>query len=147
MTGTVTTTPARAGLRTRHRRPRHSAVPLPVPAAIRSGTAAVTALWWTDTTSVAGPAGRPAGAGRITALPAGYACAVVLRLRVTAVRPGAPGVVPARLIGEHPQGLGGEPGRSPGAARPSVGRATGGLPSPRRPAGPPATAHPRIRPP
>ncbi|MFI0732117.1 ferric reductase-like transmembrane domain-containing protein [Streptomyces sp. NPDC021225] len=48
--------------------------------AIWAGAAAVLALWWSDTTSVVGTAGWLTGAGRITGLLAGYACAVLLLL-------------------------------------------------------------------
>ncbi|MBO8191227.1 ferredoxin reductase family protein [Streptomyces oryzae] len=37
-------------------------------------------MWWADTASVVGPAGWLTGAGRITGLLAGYACAVLLAL-------------------------------------------------------------------
>ncbi|KQX46270.1 MULTISPECIES: ferric reductase-like transmembrane domain-containing protein [unclassified Streptomyces] len=49
-------------------------------AAIWVGAAAVLALWWVDTASVVGPAGWFTGAGRITGLLAGYACAVLVVL-------------------------------------------------------------------
>ncbi|MFC8826615.1 ferric reductase-like transmembrane domain-containing protein [Streptomyces sp. NPDC057137] len=74
----MTTTYASRGLR--HRRPRRSAVPLLAPLVIWVGAAGVLALWWSDTTSVIGPAGWLTGAGRITGLLAGYACAVLLAL-------------------------------------------------------------------
>lgn len=64
----------------RHRRPRRSPVPLLAQLAIWCGAAGVLALWWSDTTSVVGPAGWLTGAGRITGLLAGYACAVLLAL-------------------------------------------------------------------
>ncbi|MEU1801650.1 ferric reductase-like transmembrane domain-containing protein [Streptomyces sp. NPDC019937] len=58
--------------------------PSPVPALahllIWGGAAAVLALWWSDTTSVVGAAGWVTGAGRITGLLAGYACAMLLML-------------------------------------------------------------------
>ncbi|MFI7139959.1 ferric reductase-like transmembrane domain-containing protein [Streptomyces massasporeus] len=44
------------------------------------GAAAVVALWWTDTSSVVGVADWLTGAGRITGLLAGYACAVLVGL-------------------------------------------------------------------
>ncbi|GAA3357338.1 ferredoxin reductase family protein [Streptomyces antimycoticus] len=44
------------------------------------GAAAVLALWWHDTPSVVGAAGWLTGAGRITGLLAGYACAILLLL-------------------------------------------------------------------
>ncbi|MGW1109034.1 ferredoxin reductase family protein [Streptomyces sp. NPDC002540] len=78
MTTTFTTTYASRG--TRHRRPRRSAVRFLAPSAIWAGAAGVLALWWIDTTSVVGPAGWLTGAGRITGLLAGYACAVLLAL-------------------------------------------------------------------
>ncbi|MFI9781537.1 ferric reductase-like transmembrane domain-containing protein [Streptomyces sp. NPDC051956] len=80
MTTTSTATYASRGLR--HRRPRRwrSVVPLLVQWVIWAGAAAVLALWWRDTTSVIGPAGWLTGAGRITGLLAGYACAVLLAL-------------------------------------------------------------------
>ncbi|MFD5115020.1 ferric reductase-like transmembrane domain-containing protein [Streptomyces sp. NPDC058391] len=55
-------------------------LPFAVHALIWSGAAAVLGLWWSDTTSVVGPAGWLTGAGRITGLLAGYACAVLLAL-------------------------------------------------------------------
>ncbi|MFF3396029.1 ferric reductase-like transmembrane domain-containing protein [Streptomyces sp. NPDC002669] len=64
----------------RHRRPRRSRVPLLVSLAIWAGAAGVLGLWWSDTTSVVGPAAWLTGAGRITGLLAGYACAVLLAL-------------------------------------------------------------------
>ncbi|MER7468712.1 ferric reductase-like transmembrane domain-containing protein [Streptomyces sp. NPDC097981] len=45
-----------------------------------AGAAAVLTLWWADTTSVVGLAGWLTGAGRITGLLAGYACAVIVVL-------------------------------------------------------------------
>ncbi|AGP61024.1 ferric reductase [Streptomyces rapamycinicus NRRL 5491] len=44
------------------------------------GAATVLALWWNDTPSVVGAAGWLTGAGRITGLLAGYACAILLLL-------------------------------------------------------------------
>ncbi|KAK1183008.1 ferric reductase-like transmembrane domain-containing protein [Streptomyces sp. NBS 14/10] len=55
-------------------------VPVLTQLAIWAGAAAVLALWWRDTTSVVGAAGWLTGAGRITGLLAGYACAVLLLL-------------------------------------------------------------------
>ncbi|WP_078889201.1 ferric reductase-like transmembrane domain-containing protein [Streptomyces sp. NRRL S-1813] len=75
---TTTTTYASRGMR--HRRPRRSLVPFLVPLVIWGGVAGVLALWWSDTTSVVGPAGWLTGGGRITGLLAGYACAVLLAL-------------------------------------------------------------------
>ncbi|WP_055558285.1 ferric reductase-like transmembrane domain-containing protein [Streptomyces sp. NBRC 110028] len=77
------TTPPRAPAMAR---PSRSAPrpPSPVPALahllIWGGAAAVLALWWSDTTSVVGAAGWVTGAGRITGLLAGYACAMLLML-------------------------------------------------------------------
>ncbi|MFG2302587.1 ferric reductase-like transmembrane domain-containing protein [Actinacidiphila glaucinigra] len=77
----TTSTPAvPTGRGLHHRRPRRSTVPVLAPLAIWAGAAGVLALWWTDTTSVVGPAGWLTGAGRITGLLAGYACAVLLVL-------------------------------------------------------------------
>ncbi|MEV6109853.1 ferredoxin reductase family protein [Streptomyces sp. NPDC051940] len=45
-----------------------------------AGAAGVLALWWYDTADVTGAAGWLTGAGRITGLLAGYACAVLLLL-------------------------------------------------------------------
>ncbi|MFJ9731703.1 ferric reductase-like transmembrane domain-containing protein [Streptomyces sp. NPDC101171] len=69
---------------------RRAAPPLPgtarrspagwVLAALWAGAAAVVALWWTDTGSVVGTAGRLTGAGRIAGLLCGYACAVLVGL-------------------------------------------------------------------
>ncbi|ATL32251.1 ferric reductase-like transmembrane domain-containing protein [Streptomyces formicae] len=63
-----------------HRRPRRSPVPLLAQLAIWGGAAGVLALWWSDTTAVVGPEDWLTGAGRITGLMAGYACAVLLAL-------------------------------------------------------------------
>jgi ferredoxin-NADP reductase len=54
------------------------------------GVAGILALWWHDTATVVGPAGWLTGAGRITGLLAGYACAVLLGLmsRVPALERG-----------------------------------------------------------
>ncbi|MEU5714666.1 ferric reductase-like transmembrane domain-containing protein [Streptomyces sp. NPDC020403] len=79
MTSTYTTT-ADAGRSVRHRRPRRNLVPLVAQLLIWGGAAGVLALWWSDTASVVGPAGWLTGAGRITGLLAGYACAVLLAL-------------------------------------------------------------------
>ncbi|GHB73087.1 ferric reductase [Streptomyces xanthochromogenes] len=79
MTATFTPTTA-AGRGLRHRRPRRSAVPYLVPLVIWAGAVGVLALWWSDTSSVVGPSGWLTGAGRITGLLAGYACAVLLAL-------------------------------------------------------------------
>lgn len=77
---TTAFTGTRASRRTRHRRPYAGAVPFLAPPAIWAGAAGVLALWWNDTSSVVGPAGWLTGAGRITGLLAGYACAVLLAL-------------------------------------------------------------------
>ncbi|MFF2384511.1 ferric reductase-like transmembrane domain-containing protein [Streptomyces sp. NPDC058108] len=79
---TTSTSPLYAGqgAHRRRRRPYRSAVPFLTQLAIWAGAAAVLALWWSDTTSVVGPAGWLTGAGRITGLLAGYACAVLLAL-------------------------------------------------------------------
>ncbi|WP_329165777.1 ferredoxin reductase family protein [Streptomyces sp. NBC_01717] len=75
---TSTTTYASRGMR--HRRPRRSIVPILALLVIWASAAGVLALWWSDTTSVVGPAGWLTGAGRITGLLAGYGCAVLLAL-------------------------------------------------------------------
>ncbi|MGD3109621.1 ferredoxin reductase family protein [Streptomyces sp. YGL11-2] len=54
--------------------------PLLAQGAVWAGAAGVLALWWTGTASVVGPAGWLTGAGRITGLLAGYACAVLVAL-------------------------------------------------------------------
>ncbi|BAU87455.1 oxidoreductase [Streptomyces laurentii] len=68
----------------RHRTGRRSdpapAVTVVFQALIWAGVAAVLALWWADTPSVVGPVGWFTGAGRITGLLAGYACAVLVIL-------------------------------------------------------------------
>src|SRR4051812_15934723 len=74
----MTTTYTSRGMR--HRRTRRSVVPFLAPLVIWAGAAGVLALWWSETTSVVGPAGWLIGAGRITGLLAGYACAVLLAL-------------------------------------------------------------------
>ncbi|KIZ16098.1 ferredoxin reductase family protein [Streptomyces natalensis] len=76
-----TLSPARRGAarRTAPRRPPHPA-PLLALGAVWAGAAGVLALWWTGTTSVVGPADWLTGAGRITGLLAGYACAVLVAL-------------------------------------------------------------------
>ncbi|MEV6566930.1 ferredoxin reductase family protein [Streptomyces kronopolitis] len=56
------------------------APPLLAQGVIWAGAAGVLALWWTGTGSVVGPAGWLTGAGRITGLLAGYACAVLVAL-------------------------------------------------------------------
>jgi predicted ferric reductase len=55
-------------------------VPLAAQLLIWSGAAAVLALWWHDTTVVAGTADWLSGAAHITGLLAGYGCAVLLAL-------------------------------------------------------------------
>ncbi|MEU8520795.1 ferredoxin reductase family protein [Streptomyces sp. NPDC048577] len=64
----------------RRRPPRRALVPVLAPLAIWAGAAGVLALWWSDTSSVVGPADWLTGAGRMTGLLAGYACAVLLAL-------------------------------------------------------------------
>ncbi|MER5730670.1 ferredoxin reductase family protein [Streptomyces sp. NPDC002138] len=75
---------ARPGHRTSRRRPRRFSTPARVQACaaatIWAGAAGVLGLWWNDTSAVVGPAGWLTGAGRITGLLAGYACAVLLVL-------------------------------------------------------------------
>jgi ferredoxin-NADP reductase len=79
MASTIMSTPhTRRNIR--HRLPRRSAVPVLAPLLIWAGAAGVLALWWKDTSSVVGPAAWLTGAGRITGLLAGYACAVLLLL-------------------------------------------------------------------
>ncbi|MCH0565595.1 MULTISPECIES: ferric reductase-like transmembrane domain-containing protein [unclassified Streptomyces] len=53
---------------------------VPLLALLWAGAAAVIALWWADTGSVVGAAGWLTGAGRITGLLCGYACAVLVGL-------------------------------------------------------------------
>jgi hypothetical protein len=76
----TTTSTTFAGRGMHHRRPRRSPVLFLAPLGIWAGAAGVLALWWSDTTSVVGPADWLTGAGRITGLLAGYACAVLLAL-------------------------------------------------------------------
>lgn len=68
----------------RQRRPsaarRFRVGPRPALVAIWGGATGVLGLWWADTPAVVGPAGWLTGAGRITGLLAGYACAVLLLL-------------------------------------------------------------------
>lgn len=52
----------------------------PLLAVLWGGAAAVIALWWHDTGSVVGTAGWLTGAGRVTGLLSGYACAVLVGL-------------------------------------------------------------------
>lgn len=54
--------------------------PLLTQCVIWAGAAGVLALWWTGTSSVVGPGDWLTGAGRITGLLAGYACAVLVAL-------------------------------------------------------------------
>ncbi|MFE2476076.1 ferric reductase-like transmembrane domain-containing protein [Streptomyces sp. NPDC059389] len=77
---TTAFTGTRASRGSRHRRPYRNAVPFLAQLAIWAGGGGVLVLWWIDTTSVVGPAGWLTGAGRITGLLAGYACAVLLAL-------------------------------------------------------------------
>ncbi|MCN9240848.1 ferric reductase-like transmembrane domain-containing protein [Streptomyces sp. RY43-2] len=51
-----------------------------LPVLLWAGAAAVVALWWRDTDSVVGAAGWLTGAGRLTGLLCGYACAVLVGL-------------------------------------------------------------------
>lgn len=77
----TTVTPTRSvsgGLH--HRRTHRSPVPVLAQLLIWAGAAGVLALWWSNTTSVVGPASWLTNAGRITGLLAGYACAVLLTL-------------------------------------------------------------------
>lgn len=60
-------------------RPRN-VVPTLAQVLIYAGAAGVLGLWWIDTASVVGTADWITGAGRITGLLAGYACAVLLAL-------------------------------------------------------------------
>ncbi|MFF7340804.1 ferric reductase-like transmembrane domain-containing protein [Streptomyces sp. NPDC008163] len=78
MSTTQTAAPARRAVR--HRLPGRPAVPFLVQSGIWSGAAGVLSLWWADTSSVTDPAAWITGAGRITGLLAGYACAVLLLL-------------------------------------------------------------------
>ncbi|MGI5255957.1 ferredoxin reductase family protein [Streptomyces angustmyceticus] len=57
-----------------------SSSPLLAQAVVWAGAAGVLALWWSGTASVVGPADWLTGAGRITGLLAGYACAVLVAL-------------------------------------------------------------------
>ncbi|WP_413098737.1 ferric reductase-like transmembrane domain-containing protein [Streptomyces sp. Inha503] len=78
---TSTTPPAPARTRPSRSAPRPpSPVPVLAHVTIWGGAAAVLALWWHDTPSVVGAAGWLTGAGRITGLLAGYACAILLLL-------------------------------------------------------------------
>ncbi|MFF8992063.1 ferric reductase-like transmembrane domain-containing protein [Streptomyces sp. NPDC014983] len=52
----------------------------PLLAVLWAGASAVFALWWVDTASVVGAAGWLTGAGRLTGLLCGYACAVLVGL-------------------------------------------------------------------
>ncbi|MFJ2510374.1 ferric reductase-like transmembrane domain-containing protein [Streptomyces griseoviridis] len=79
MTTTVTGA-SRASGGVRHRRPRRTPVPFLAQLLIWAGAAGVLGLRWSHTTAVVGPAGWLTGAGRITGLLAGYACAVLLAL-------------------------------------------------------------------
>ncbi|MFF3612031.1 ferric reductase-like transmembrane domain-containing protein [Streptomyces sp. NPDC002580] len=79
MTTMFTSTP-HTSRGTRPRSPHRNLMPLLVPVLIWAGAAGVLALWWSDTSAVVGPAGWLTGAGRITGLLAGYACAVLLAL-------------------------------------------------------------------
>ncbi|MFE6684928.1 ferric reductase-like transmembrane domain-containing protein [Streptomyces sp. NPDC057743] len=61
-------------------RPPAVAAPVLAQLVVWAGAAGVLGLWWVDTASVTGPAGWLTGAGRITGLLAGYACAVLVAL-------------------------------------------------------------------
>ncbi|MGQ4357637.1 ferredoxin reductase family protein [Streptomyces drozdowiczii] len=78
MSTTQTVAPARRPVR--HRMRSRSGTPFLVQLGIWCGAAGVLALWWSNTASVTGPAAWLTGAGRITGLLAGYACAVLLLL-------------------------------------------------------------------
>lgn len=75
---TMVTAMAASDRRRPPRRPRWA--PIAAHAAVWGGAAAVLALWWADTASVAGAADWLVGAGRITGLLAGYGCAVLIAL-------------------------------------------------------------------
>ncbi|MET9293134.1 ferredoxin reductase family protein [Streptomyces sp. NPDC003077] len=79
-------TAARPGSRHRGtpRRARPDPGPLLARLLIAAGAAAVLALWWADTPSVAGPADWLTNGGRVTGLLAGYASAVLLALMARA---------------------------------------------------------------
>ncbi|MBB4787801.1 ferric reductase-like transmembrane domain-containing protein [Streptomyces rapamycinicus] len=78
---TSTTPPAPARTRPSRSAPRPpSPVPVLAHVMVWGGAATVLALWWNDTPSVVGAAGWLTGAGRITGLLAGYACAILLLL-------------------------------------------------------------------
>ncbi|MFJ4850741.1 MULTISPECIES: ferric reductase-like transmembrane domain-containing protein [unclassified Streptomyces] len=77
---TTSTSATYEGRHVQHRRPTRSIVPVLAPLAIWAGAAGTLMLWWSDTTSVVGAVGWLTGAGRITGLLAGYACAVLLAL-------------------------------------------------------------------
>ncbi|GAA0914837.1 MULTISPECIES: ferredoxin reductase family protein [Streptomyces violaceusniger group] len=80
-----TTPPVPAMTRPSRSAPRPpSPVPVLAHLMIWGGAAAVLALWWSDTPSVVGAAGWLTGAGRITGLLAGYACAILLLLMARA---------------------------------------------------------------
>ncbi|MFJ7786856.1 ferric reductase-like transmembrane domain-containing protein [Streptomyces albidoflavus] len=76
----ATQSPTSAQHPARHRLPGRSVAPLLVGLGIWSGVAGVLTLWWGNTPSVIGPAEWLTGAGRITGLLAGYACAILLLL-------------------------------------------------------------------
>ncbi|MFE1176136.1 ferric reductase-like transmembrane domain-containing protein [Streptomyces sp. NPDC058773] len=70
--------PAAPGGAAPRRRP--SPAPLLLRGVIGAGACGVLLLWWSGTSSVAGPEGWLTGAGRITGLLAGYSCAVLVAL-------------------------------------------------------------------
>ncbi|WP_435861022.1 ferredoxin reductase family protein [Streptomyces morookaense] len=69
-----------AARRARAVRRRARVTAAPAGLCIWAGAVAVLGLWWSNTASVVGTAGWLTGAGRITGLLAGYACAVLLVL-------------------------------------------------------------------
>ncbi|WP_371479158.1 ferric reductase-like transmembrane domain-containing protein [Kitasatospora sp. NBC_00315] len=77
---TSVTTAARRARRTSTRRMSPDALTTAVLALIGAGAAAVLALWWQDTASVAGAGQWLSGAGRITGLLAGYTAPVLVLL-------------------------------------------------------------------
>ncbi|MGW0967328.1 ferredoxin reductase family protein [Streptomyces sp. NPDC002516] len=77
----MTTVYERADPRTARGRGRPRPSPAgPLLALLWAGAAGVLALWWTDTPSVVGTAGRLTDAGRIAGLLCGYSCAVLVAL-------------------------------------------------------------------
>ncbi|MER0477799.1 ferric reductase-like transmembrane domain-containing protein [Streptomyces sp. Edi2] len=72
--------PRRGAARSLPPRRAPSLAPLLAQGAIWTGAVGVLGLWWTDTSSVVGPADWLTDAGRITGLLAGYGCAVLVAL-------------------------------------------------------------------